>query len=233
MSTEWDSQIEAEEEKKKDPVGLDITKDEDAELTAGLGLTIPNVATAVEEKKPSKKVEPVAEAIAQSGLVKFNDVDQKDIDFEGADIEETRSKHIMSRDHTEQLMQREIRSVYIEEEGSIRFPCVIIDFTHTGGIRAELLKLIKEITYDAKDMSLYFEGEEQLAAEEFLNTYVYTKSATKLTLIGKFNMASSFYILERALSTSGLTGKVELLVGENGELRKYNKSKQQNYAIRL
>lgn len=199
-----------------------------------LGLVVPELEE-IEKTKEEEVQSQVKEDVAKE---KNNTTEEKEetifsdsnddieIDTETGDVYD---KHLISKSTEEQINKKVIRTVYVDEQTTLNFPCIIIDFTNASGITMDLLIALKNCVTDEKELYIQYNSEEKV--NEILNTldtYVYTKSATKITLIGKINKAESGYIIQKLIESAKLDGEYCIYHGDNGKLRKA-KGKQSDY----
>lgn len=200
----------------------------------GLGLVVPEL----EEIEKTKEEEVQSQVKEDAAEEKNNTTEEKEETIFGSsndDIEidaetgEVYDKHLISKSTEEQINKKVIRTVYVDERTTLNFPCIIIDFTNASGITMDLLVSLKNCVTDEKELYIQYSSEEKV--NEILNTldtYVYTKSATKITLIGKINKAESGYIIQKLIESAKLGGEYCIYHGDNGKLRKA-KGKQSDY----
>ena len=200
-----------------------------------LGLVVPDLEEV--EKTEEKEVQSqVKEEVTQAENGKsdkdeeesvFNDSnDDIEIDTETGEVYD---KHLISKSTEEQINKKVIRTVYVDEHTTLNFPCIIIDFSNASGITMDLLIALKNCVTDEKELYIQYNDEEKInEILETLDTFVYTKSETKITLIGRINKSESGYIIQKLIESARLDGDYAIYHGDNGKLRK-SKGKQSDY----
>ena len=200
----------------------------------GLGLVVPELEE-IEKAKEEEVQSQVKEDVAEEKNDKTEEKEETVFSDSNDDIEidtetgEVFDKHLISKSTEEQINKKVIRTVYVDEQTTLNFPCIIIDFSNASGITMDLLIALKNCVTDEKELYIQYNSEEKVnEILDTLDTYVYTKSATKITLIGRINKAESGYIIQKLIESAKLDGEYYIYHGENGKLRKA-KGKQSDY----
>ena len=200
----------------------------------GLGLVVPELEE-IEKAKEEEVQSQVKEDVAEEKNDKTEEKEETVFSDSNDDIEidtetgEVFDKHLISKSTEEQINKKVIRTVYVDEQTTLNFPCIIIDFSNASGITMDLLIALKNCVTDEKELYIQYSSEEKVnEILDTLDTYVYTKSATKITLIGRINKAESGYIIQKLIESAKLDGEYCIYHGEYGKLRKA-KGKQSDY----
>lgn len=162
------------------------------EQIKGLGLEVPDAETdlsSLQTKKSSEQVEAekLKEAQQKAEEHMFSSSgNNSDIEVSPLDYENAESSSESTR---EQIVKDTVRTVFVTEEKSLKYPCVIIDLTNAKNMSMSLLRQIKTIVYSRDDIHKAC-GDDLDAVNKMiddLETSVYTKYGNKVVNIGFIN----------------------------------------------
>ena len=202
-----------------------------------LGLIVPDI---VPEEK-SGETETKEKVQEDKTDEKANSTDNKDEYFnEDADINDeslfddaSKKQELISKSTEEQISKQVIRTVYVEEEENLRFPCLIVDLTEASGITIELLNSLRDCVEDENYILRNFDEERAQRMLAELDTFIYTKSRTKVALIGKINLSDRGNLIKRLVEDARLGGKYSLLKGVDGKVYKCKENSNDYRGLRM
>lgn len=202
-----------------------------------LGLIVPDI---VPEESSGKK-ETKEEVQEDKTDEKADSTDNKDEYFnEDANINDdslfddtSKRQELISKSTEEQISKQVIRTVYVEEEENLRFPCLIVDLTDASGITIDLLNSLRDCVEDENYILRNFEEEQAQRMLAELDTFIYTKSRTKIALIGKINISDRGNLIRRLVEDAKLGGKYSLLKGVDGKIYKCKENSNDYRGFRM
>lgn len=128
----------------------------------------------------------------------------------------------------EQITKDSVRTIFVNEEDSLKYPCTIIDLTNAKNLSISLLNQLKTLVYTRDDIHEKCVDNLDLINDMInnLETSVYTKYGSKVVHIGYINKNDTLRIIIKILiqANIGEQGKNfnVLYAGESGKFKSMN-----------